>query len=137
WAGEIRNVGDTVHIQRPGNITVGNYTKFNDITFQQPTATTNALVIDQDQYFAFTVDDLDAVQANIDLVDQYTARAAYALADELDQHIAGLFTEAGAGDVAVTLASDDYYLKLVEAGQTLDEKNVPRGGRWHVTSPAG
>jgi|SRR5690625_351922 len=138
WEGEIRNVGDTVHIQRPGAITVNAYNPATtDVAYEVPTSTTRALVIDQDQYYGFQVDDLAQVQANVTLVDRYTQRAAYALADEIDQFIAGLYTDGTAGDVPVTLGTDDYYDALVKAGQNLDERNVPRSGRWHVTNPAG
>lgn len=138
WEGEIKNVGDTVHIQRPGAIAVNAYNPASTtVSYETPTSTTRALVIDQDQYFAFQVDDLAQVQANVELVDRYTQRAAYALADKIDQFIAALYTDSSAGDVPLTLASGDYYEALVQAGQNLDEKNVPRAGRWHVTNPAG
>lgn len=137
WEGDIRNVGDTVKIQQLANLSVSSYPVSADITYEAPTSTTQTLTVDQDQYFAFTVDDLDQVQANIDLVNQYTGRAAYKLRDTLDSHFSGLYTSGSAGDVALTLSSGDYYDALVEAGQNLDEGNVPREGRWHVTSPAG
>lgn len=137
YEGEIRNVGDTVHIQRPGNITVKPYPASGDITYEDPESTTRSLVVDQDEYYAFTVDDLDQVQANIPLVDTYTRRAAVSVAQAFDEHIASLRTGAGLTAVSVTLASDNYYEKMVAMGQHLDEANVPRIGRWHVTSPAG
>ena len=139
WEGEIRDVGDRVRIQRPGDITVGAYTKGTPINYETPTSTTRTLVINQDQYYAFTIDDLDQVQSNVNLIDTYTRRAAYSLALTLDTHIAGLYTEQAAGDVAVNLVTttDNMYEKVVEAGENLDLKNVPRMGRWLVVSPKG
>ena len=137
WEGEIRNVGDRVKIQRPNNLTVADYPASADITYEAPTSTTRQLIIDQDRYFAFTVDDLDAVQANIDLVDQFTRRAAYSMADDFDTFLAGLYTGAGAGNVNLTLSSGDFYLTAVTAGKNLDENNVPRTGRFMVVTPAG
>jgi len=136
YEGDIRNVGDRVRIQRPNNITVGAYT--GTVTYEAPTSTTRTLQVNQDKYFAFSIDDLDAVQANVNLVDTFTQRAAFALADDVDKFIASLYTGAGAGDVTVDLTTThDMYATAVEAGQNLDEKNVPRIGRWMIISPAG
>lgn len=135
WAGEIRNVGDTVHIQRPVDITINTYA--GSVTYETPTSTTRALIVDQDQYFAFAVDDLDAIQANINLIDNYTVRAAYGLADAVDTYLAGLYTAAGLADIALDVGTGDFYDALVLAGQQLDEANVPRGGRWVLVTPKG
>jgi hypothetical protein len=137
WEGEVRNVGDTVRIQRPNNLTVAAYPASADITYEAPTSTTRSLVINQDRYFAFTVDDLDAVQANVGLVDQFTRRAAYSMADDFDTFLAGLYTGAGAGNVNLTLSSGDFYATAVTAGKNLDLQNVPRSGRFMVVTPAG
>ncbi|AFZ67566.1 P22 phage major capsid protein family protein [Deinococcus peraridilitoris] len=127
--------GGTVKIQRPGRIAVSAYA--GSVSYETPTSSTQTLTIDQDQYYAFAIDDLDQVQANVTLIDKYTSEAAYALADKVDQSIASLYTAAGLTDIALTLSTGDYYDALVEAGKKLDEANVPRQGRWHVTSPAG
>lgn len=134
WEGEIRNVGDTVHIQQPAAITANTYA--GTVTYETPTSTQRDLVINQDTYYAFAVDDLDQVQANVNLVDQYTARAAYALADDLDQYLAGLYTDAGLTDITLDVGTDDAYEKIVLAGQQLDEANVPRAEpRWLLVTP--
>lgn len=138
WAGEITDVGGTVRIQRPGNITVKPYdAATTDVDYEVPTSTTSSLTIDQDEFYAFQIDDLDAMQSNVALVNTFTNRAAVAVAEKLDKHVAGLYTAAGAGDVELTLGAGSYYDALVDAGKNLDKKNVPRAGRWHVTSPEG
>jgi len=135
YEGEVK-VGGTVKINRPGRITVSAYE--GSVAYQAPTSTQQTLAISKDEYFAFAVDDLDRVQANVNLVDTYTQEAAYSLGQNIDADIAGLYVDAGAGSViALTLASGDYYDALVEAGMQLDKNSVPRAGRWHVTSPEG
>lgn len=134
YEGEVR-FGNTLRLNRPDSITVGNYT--GTVTYQTPTSTQRTLTIDQQRYFAFKVDDISRVQANVNLVDAYSQRAAYALADSVDQYIASLYTGAGAGTVAldITTATPNVYGAFVDLGRLLDEKNVPRQGRWVVVSP--
>jgi N4-gp56 family major capsid protein len=134
YEGEVR-FGNTLKLNRPDSITVGNYT--GTVTYQTPTSTPRTLTIDQQRYFAFKVDDISRVQANVDLVDTYSQRAAYALADSVDQYIASLYPAAGAGiaTLDITTTTPKVYEAFVELGQLLDEKNVPRQERWVVVSP--
>lgn len=134
YEGEVR-FGNTLKLNRPDNITVGDYS--GTVTYQSPTSTQRTLTINQQKYFAFKVDDISRVQANVDLVDAYSQRAAYALADAVDQYIASLYTAAGAGTATldITAATPKVYEACVELGRLLDEQNVPRQGRWVVVSP--
>lgn len=134
YEGEVR-FGNTLKLNRPDNITVGNYS--GTVTYQSPTSTQRTLTINQQRYFAFKVDDISRVQANVDLVDAYSQRAAYALADAVDQYIASLYTAAGAGTATldITAATPKVWEACVELGRLLDEQNVPRQGRWVVVSP--
>lgn len=135
YQGQIRQVGDTVRIQKPGNITVNTYS--GSISWETPTSSTLSLIINTDKYFAFSVDDLDEVQSNVNLLRSYTDRAAFALRDEIDQAIAAEYANAGLTDITLDVGTDDFYDKLVLAGQQLDEANVPRVGRWVVVTPKG
>ncbi len=135
YQGEIRDQGDTVHITTPGAIQVRDYS--GSVTYDAVTSTQQSLVIDQAKYFGFEVSDIDAAQANVSLESTYVVEAAQALADEVDQNLAALYTAAGLADIPITLSSGDLYASLVLAGRRLDEANVPRTGRWVVVSPAG
>lgn len=139
YSGQVRP-GGTVKIQRPGAISVADYDPTSTtISYAVPTATSAELVINVRKHFAFQIDDLDADLSNVNLVDAYTAEGAYAMADQVDQSIADEYANAGLADVALDLtgSSVDYYAALVKAGRQMDEANVPREGRWHVTSPQG
>lgn len=136
YQGEIARVGDTVRIQKPGNLSVSAYSG-SAITWAAPTSSQVVLTINKDKYFAFTVDDLDEVQSNVSLLRAYTDRAAYAMADQIDQDLAAEYANAGLTDITATLGTHDMYDKLVDAGRQLDEQNVPRTGRWVVVTPKG
>lgn len=94
WQGEIKNQGDTVKINQPGDITVKTYVKGTPMTYESPDGKQDQLVIDQQKYFAFDIEDIDEVQANVALVGQYFDRARTAISLEKDTYIA---TKAWAG----------------------------------------
>ena len=135
YEGEISDEGDTVKITRPGSINVFDYTGA-DITFEEPSSSQQQLVIDQAKAFAFQIDDVDAVQANVNLVQTYTREAADKQADVADQFIAGKYTDVPAANVIAkqSLTSDNVYSVFVEAGKRLDDQNVPQSGRVAVVS---
>lgn len=134
YEGEITNVGDTVKIMTPGAVTVSNYA--GSVSYEDVQSTSQSLLIDQQKYWAFKVDDVDAAQANTNLIDAYMQEAANSLADTIDQNIAALYTAAG-HTVALDVSSDDTGVRaaLLEVSQKLDESNVPQSGRWMVVSP--
>lgn len=142
YEGEIRNFGDTVRVNRIGDITVSPYTG----TVADPEALTGdqaVLKIDEASYFNFFVDDVTEAQANPKLMDAAMERAAFALANTVDQYIAGLHAQAGivldnGGDgYAVGNGSGDKnpYDLVIDIVEKMDENNVPAAGRWLVIPP--
>lgn len=133
YEGEIRNAGDTVHINTIGDITVGNYTGAA-ITYEDLATTDQELKIDQSKYFAFQVDDVDKAQAMPGLVEAATQRAAYALNDATDMFLASVLASVEPAPAAqVTKAN--VYETLVNMKVALDQQNVPTEGRWVVVDP--
>lgn len=140
YEGTIRNAGDTVHITTPTAISVNAYS--GTVNYETPASTQQALLIDQKRYWAFQLEDVDQAQANVSTMQAYMSEAAFALADDVDKHLAGLYVSAGSTEntaqkINMTTSPVSMYALAVKAGQNLDEKNVPRGGRWMVVSPAG
>lgn len=139
YEGEIANQGDTVRITTPGAIAIRDYA--GTVTYDGVTSTQQSLLIDQAKYFGFEIEDIDAAQANVSLESAYVVEAAEALADSVDQNLAALYTAAGIPDIPIDLTAtspvQSLYSSLVLAGRRLDERNVPRTGRWVVVSPAG
>lgn len=136
WEGEIRNYGDTVKINQIGDITVKDYVKGTDIDYDDTDGTPTELHIDQQKYWAFKVEDIDAAQANIRLVDEAMNRASYALRDAVDQHIAAHAADAATQIAKTALTTpESAYEALVKLSVAFDELNVPDGGRWVVVPP--
>lgn len=138
YEGDIREAGDTVHITGYDDVTVKKYTRGTNITVDAVTdANKGTLTIDQSDYFAFKVNDLDKVQAKADLTGNFTNSAAYNMALNVEKYISGLMDKAAtapAKTISVTTPSDAY-LAVVEARKKLDKQNVPTEGRWIVVSP--
>lgn len=141
YEGEIKKMGDTVHINTIGAVAIGTYTKNTDFESGPETlATTDqTLMINQAKYFNFQVDDIAAAQAAGDIMDKAMTRAAYGLADASDKYIAGIL--AGAADesntvsTTVALTSSNVYENVVKMRTILDKANVPTAGRWLVIPP--
>ena len=137
YEGEVRNLGDTVHIQKFGDIEVADYTKAGGVGEpKDPGAgSTVALVIDQAKYFNFKIEDIEAVQANVNLMEKAMQRAAYAIGDVIDKYIASFVKDAGinGGEVAVT--KENAYDTLVDLKVKFNKENVPAAGRFVVVPP--
>lgn len=139
YEGDIRQQGDTVKINQIADITVRDYKKGTDITIDDVDGTPTTLTISQNKYFAFKVEDVDAAQANVNLVDAAMARASYAMRDVVDQYIASFYASAGVTDglgndttpLSITSATKAYE-SLVDIKGALDDANVPADGRFVV-----
>lgn len=138
YEGDIREAGDTVHITGYNDVTVHKYTRGQAITVDDATDKEAAVLkIDQSDYFAFKVNDLDKTQAKADLTGKFTNSAAYNMMKNVENYISNLMDTAvstPAKTVAVGTPADAY-LAVVEAGRKLDVQNVPDEGRWLVVSP--
>lgn len=151
WEGEIKGQGDKIYIRSIPTITINNYAKGDNLTNQVPTSTPLELLIDKGKYFAVVLDDVDAVQTDVKLMDIFTNDATQQMkiaidADVLDGVKAGAATAnkgATAGvisgninlgtDASPRAVSSSNILDLIlDAGQCLDEQNVPEDGRWLV-----
>ena len=143
YEGDIRNAGDTVKINQISDITIKDYTKGTDIEVENVDGTPTELVISQNKYFAFSVEDVDAAQANVNLIDGAMQRASYGIRDTIDQYIASFYKDAGVttglGDdttpLSVTSATKAYE-SLVDLKGALDDQNVPADGRFVVVPSA-
>jgi N4-gp56 family major capsid protein len=144
YEGDISAAGDTVRISEVGPISVSNHTRDGAITWNTLDSASKFLLIDQQKDWNFMIDDLDAAQVKPKLMDGAMSEAAYALADTIDQHIAGLYAGAGvtgsssyigAAGSTVAVSSGNVLETLSYIGRYLSEANCPKEGRWGIVSP--
>jgi len=142
YEGEIKNAGDTVHINSLGAVSVRSYAQGTDLTYDALSTTDQTLVIDQQKYFAFALDDVDAAQAAGDIMDTAMGRAAYSLADVSDAFLLGKIAAGGSSDnyvgsaaSPIALTASNIYQYIVALRTKLDKANVPTQGRSLVVPP--
>ena len=135
YEGEIRSYGDTVKINEIGAVTVNDYTKGDSLTWQTLTSAQKELLIDQAKSFSFSIDDIDMAQNKPKVLMGAMSEAAYAVADTIDQHLAGLYTQAGNSVDALTVTAGNVLKNLSDMQLKLNEANVPTEGRFVVLPP--
>jgi hypothetical protein len=141
YEGEITGHGVSVNITSISDPTVGNYVKDTDITVQALTDATRALLINNQKYFAFEVDDLDKTQSANGgaLMTQAAVQAAYALRNIADGVVAAemkVGAAAGGNALGATAVSsaDTAFKLLVNLRTKLTKANVPVDGRWCIVN---
>lgn len=132
YIGEVKK-GNILKIATVNNPTVSTYTPGTDITYELATGSDQSLTIDQQKYFAFKCDDIVAVQSAIPVLESMTEGAGYALADTLDQYLAGLIESEGALSISGTVSGDIEFIAQIAA--ELDKAKAPDAGRWIVVPP--
>lgn len=151
WEGEIKGMGDTVHIRSIPTITINNYEKGQTLTTETPTSTPIDLSIDKGKYFAVVVDDVDVVQADVKLMDIFSNDASeqmkIAVDNDVLNNVAADAAAANKGPTAGAISGDidlgdtgapihitvnNVLEKILDVGLVLDEQNVPEDGRWMV-----
>lgn len=142
YEGEIRDAGDTVHIGMVGSPTIKDYTRGTDIADpDEVTVTDQQLAIDQAKYFNIAVDDVDAVQSKLNLLNEATTRAGVGFSDVCDQYLAGLLAAGTATDKLgskaspITITEENAYQTIVQMKVNLDKANLPKAGRICVVPP--
>ncbi len=151
WEGEIKGQGDKVNIRPIPSITVRNYAKGQNLTNGVPQSTPIELLIDKGKYFAVVLDDVDATQADVKLMDMFTNDASQQMKIAIDGDVLGsVYADAASANKGATAGaiSGDINLgatgaprqvtaanvldMILDMGQVLDEQNVPEDGRWVV-----
>lgn len=151
WEGEIKNMGDKVHIRTIPTITVRDYKKGMNLTNEVPESTPIELNIDHGKYFSVVVDDVDDVQSDIKMMDTFTGDASEQMKRTIDTDVltnapvsaaaenkgatAGIISGSynlGATGSPVQLNKTNILDFLVDLGTVLDEQNVPETGRFVV-----
>jgi hypothetical protein len=154
WEGEIKGHGDKVMIRSIPTITINNYTKGLNLTNQVPSSSPLELNIDKGKYFAVVLDDVDKVQADVNLMDMFTNDAATQMKIAIDADVLGsVYADAATGNKGASagvlsgglnlgatgaprqITSSNVLDMILDMGLCLDEQNVPEEGRWLVLPP--
>jgi hypothetical protein len=129
YFGEIANMGDSVKIIKEPEVSVQSYARGTQITAQDLNDEDFTLVVDQANYYAFKIDDIEAAHSHVNFMQMASDRAAYRLRDQYDQDVLGYLSgfsqsakhvnpdtarTAAAGTKAVTAAGADELLATMK-----------------------
>jgi len=89
YFGEIANMGDSVKIIKEPEVSVQSYARGTQITAQDLNDEDFTLVVDQANYYAFKIDDIEAAHSHVNFMTMASDRAAYRLRDQYDQDVLG------------------------------------------------
>ena len=149
YEGEITRRGSSVEVSMPGEVTIkdmpsrtyGDTKAIREIDAPEGMEVQKVtLLIDQEKYFNFGVDDVDKVQMNLDLMNSYTESASYGFQSTIEKHVAEIMAKEaklvlGSDDQPVALTSENIYKELIKMKVGLDKANVPPVGRFVVLPP--
>jgi hypothetical protein len=151
YEGEIRNMGDTVNIRSTPEITIKTYVKGQTLAVENPDKAKLQLVIDKGEYFACVEDDVDQVQSDIALMDQWSKDASERMKIKIDERVltdllpdvsasnkgstAGRISgdiNLGVAGTPVAITSSNVIDTIINMGTVLDEANAPEQDRFMV-----
>lgn len=140
YEGDISGAGDTVKISMIGDVTISNYSKNTNINAVETLDDAQTvLLIDQQKYFNFQIDDIDKRQQKPKLMAQATSKAGYGLRDAVDTYFAGLYADAGlkqnTNGSPVNLTSLNVEAEMLACGTTMTENDIPLDNRFMVVQP--
>lgn len=145
YEGEIKKCGDKVNIQEVGDINVNDHDNEANLIYQDLTADDLSLLIDQEKYFAFKINDVTKAQANQKLTDKYINRASFAIEMIKDTFLLSKRADVHIDNVVPTmnLTKDNVYQMFVELKKRLrkanaiSQKGKDASGRrpWAVVNP--
>jgi hypothetical protein len=122
-------MGDSVKIIKEPEVSVQSYARGTQITAQDLNDEDFTLVVDQANYYAFKIDDIEAAHSHVNFMQMASDRAAYRLRDQYDQDVLGYLSgfsqsakhvnpdtarTAAAGTKAVTAAGADELLATMK-----------------------
>lgn len=87
YEGEIKNKGDTVHIRTRPTITISDYSTDIDLSIQRPSSSLVDLSIDKAKYFNLALDDVMALQSDIDQMSMWSEDASEQMKVAIDTDV--------------------------------------------------
>lgn len=134
YEGEISGQGNKVNIRTVPSVTVGDYT--GSVSYADVTTQVVELMIDKAKSYAFKVDDILKVQADIDFQNEAAKDAAEQMRISVETDVMANIPTAATSILDKASVTESTLLgHILEAGRTLDELNIPDSDRFIVLSP--
>ena len=140
YFGEIANFGDTVRIIKEPEITVKAYSRGTTVTPQDLDDEDFSLVVDQANYFAFKMDDIEEAHSHVNFESMASDRAGYRLRDQYDQEVLGYlsgFKQSALSSVADTandVVSGSKAVSTAGSNELLSSMTLKKGDFGNITT---
>ena len=126
-----------VKIPTRAEVTVSDYDKATGISGTTSSTTYVSLLIDKDKAINEVIDGYDAQAVPDGIVADRLESASYSLAKDMDIKSISILENGGTVMTTKTASTkSNIFSTIVEAGQALDEANVPQSGRYLIISPS-
>ena len=119
--------GNKIIFNHVSDVSINPYT--GTVNFEDLTTSKVELPLDHKNYWAFKVDDVDAVQAAGELIDPHVQEAGYGLQEATDKYV---LDEALKTENTVTKNELKAYDIIVKCNTLLNKKKVPKADRFAV-----
>jgi len=140
YFGEIANMGDSVKIIKEPEVSVQSYARGTQITAQDLNDEDFTLVVDQANYYAFKIDDIEAAHSHVNFMTMASDRAAYRLRDQYDQDVLGYLSgyqqaaKHANASVARTTAPGTKALSEAGSDELLSSMKLKKGDFGNITT---
>lgn len=132
YEGDVKHA-QSVKILGVGEPTIGAYDSSKDITIEEMSDKGQILTIDQANYFAFYVDDVNQAQSVPGLPEKYQEKAVHGLAVKRDSYVAGLIKAVANVVTATNLTQEAVKDAIDRAIVALRERNFDEDGVIEIT----
>ena len=123
----------SVKILGVGEPTIGTYDSTKDIEIEEMSDKGQLLTIDQANYFAFYVDDVNQAQSVPGLKEKYQEKAVHGLAVKRDSYVASLIKAAANSTTATNLTMEAVKTAIDNGIVALRERNFDEEGVIEIT----
>jgi hypothetical protein len=136
YEGEIKGQGSQVEIRTRPTIQITDYTVNQDIQYQDILDEKITLLIDKAKTFSFKIDDIDAIQSNIPIMNELTQDSAYQMKIAIDTQVLGsVYADASNSIATLTMSSINVLNWIIDAEVIMEEQNLPTENRWLIIPP--
>lgn len=133
--------GNTVNVRLPGTVTINSYTREGTISYQSLTWNDYTFSLNQQKYFAFLIDDLDAAQLDVSVIEPELEQAGIQMRNTIDTNLLGNYSSANAsttlGSTSLPFAvnKDNVFFYFNRMFTLLLKQNTATNFRWAAVIP--
>lgn len=141
WQGQLAGGGDTVRLNVAAGGSLTDYVQATDLVYSKADVTAlGDLTLTKQKYFAAKIDDIDAIQSVVGVLDARVEQDAILLAEAVDADTRAVMDAAATAAPAIALDHDNASPSIEDMNiplmhRLMDVAKMPRAGRWVIVGP--